>query len=318
MTPGAEQGNPEVPAAGLRDAAAIWYLRFAAGGMVPARWYLPSLPPVESRAAASGRISVEVVSHCWGYSHLLAYQLSSLVLYPPTRLDVTMTVFHAAEDLDTVALLDYFARKPVPGVIWNPQLLDRHRLFRRAIGRNLAARSTDCDWIWFTDCDVVFHAGCLDGLAAALQGRRDTLVFPREEYCSVLLEPGDPMLVAGKGAPRVVDIDVARFTARRRDRATGPLQVTHGDVARACGYCETLRVYQTPSPTWAKAYEDRAFRWLMRTQGTPIDVPGVCRIRHVSKGRYQGNRLSNALRTVIRRIQSRLRGETGATLAGED
>lgn len=299
--------DPDITPYTLRDLVELWFLRIAAGGLVPARWFLTSLPAEEERAARTGRLSLEIVSHCWGYSHLLAYQLSSLVLYPPNRSDVTMTVFHAAEDRETVALLEFFGARQVPGVSWNWQVLDKGRLFRRSIGRNLAARATACDWIWFTDCDVVFHAGCLDGLADALQGRRDVLVYPREERRSAMLEPSDEMLNAARHTPRVVDIDVSRFMPWQRGRATGPLQITHGDVARACGYCENLRIYQKPSRRFAKAHEDRAFRWLLRSQGVPIEVPGVYRIRHASKGRYHGSSLSKFIRTITRRIQSRFR-----------
>lgn len=290
------------PRAGIGDALALWFMRIAAGGWVPARWFLPELPGESARAARTGRLSLEIVSHCWGYAHLQAYQLSSLVRHPPAQLDVTMTVFYSEEDAVTVALLEYFGGIQVPGVTWNWRRLDKHSLFRRAIGRNLAARETRCDWVWFTDCDVVFHAGCLDGLAAALQGRRDALVFPREERVSELLAPDDPMLAAAQGAPRVVDIDPARFYAQQRGRATGPLQIAHGDMARACGYCAQLAVYQKPVARWAKAHEDRAFRWLLRTQGVPVEVPGVHRIRHASKGRYSSG-WSTRLRGAIRQRQ---------------
>jgi hypothetical protein len=300
--------DSDIPPARVRDVAELWFLRVAAGGFVPAAWFLPSLPAMEQRAARTGRLSLEIVSHCWGYAHLLAYQLSSLVLYPPARLDVTMTVFYSPEDTDTVTLLDFFETQRVAGLRWNWRALDKGRLFRRAIGRNLAARETECDWVWFTDCDVVFHAGCMDGLADALQGRRDALVFPREERRSALLPPADEMLRA-TASPRVVDIDIARFKPWQRGRATGPLQITHGDVARAVGYCGSLRVYQQPSPAWAKAHEDRAFRWLLRTQGVPIEVPGVYRIRHSSKGRYEGNPLSKFIRASTRKVQSRFRND---------
>lgn len=299
--------NPEIPKTSLWDLAELGFLRFAAGGLVPARWFLPSLPDERSRAARTGPLRLEIVSHCWRYAHLLAYQLSSLAIHPPKRLAVTMTVFHAEEDEGTASLLRAFGARQVPGITWNWQVLDQGRLFRRAIGRNLAARATQCDWIWFTDCDVVFHRGCLDALAGALQGRRDALVFPREERVSGLLESSDLMLRPDPDRSRLVDIDPSRFSSQQRDRATGPLQITHGDVARACGYCAELRVYQKPSGHWTKATEDRAFRWLLRTPGVPLDVPGVYRIRHVSKGRYRRNRPSSLVRTFIRKVQSRLR-----------
>ena len=297
--------DPEIPKSSLRDYAELWFLRFAAGGWVPARWFMKTLPPEEQRAARTGILELEIVSHCWRYSHLLAYQLSSLVLYPPSRLKVTVTVFHATGDEDTVAMLRFFSTWNIPNVTWNWQVMDAHQLFRRAIGRNRAARKSKADWIWFTDCDVAFHRGCLNALADALQGRRDALVYPREERCSHLLDSSDPMLNPDRSELRLVDIDPARFSiVKQRDRATGPLQIVHGDVARACGYCESLRVYQKPSRKWTKATEDRAFRWLLGTQGVPIDVPGVYRIRHMAKGRYQGSRLSNFLRARIRKAQS--------------
>lgn len=293
--------DPQILKTTWRDAIELWFLRLAAGGLVPARWFLPSVPEQAQRSARSGFLSLEIVSHCWRYEHLLAYQLSSLLLYPPRRLAVTVTVFHAAEDAGTARLLADVGARRVPNVSWNWRVLDRGRLFRRGIGRNLAARATPCDWIWFTDCDLLFREGCLDALADALQGRRDALVFPREEAVSGLLEPGDPILERGRSGPLPVDIDPARFVREPRDRATGPLQITHGDIARACGYCEGLRVYQKPSPVWTKATEDRAFRWLLRTQGVPLDIPGVYRIRHASKGRYQEHHLSGRVRGAIRR-----------------
>lgn len=298
-------GSP--PRETLRDRIALLFLRLAASGWVPASWFLRQLPPESERQAATGQLHIEIVSHCWGYAHMQAYQLSSLVLHPPAAADVTMTVYYSPEDPATTALLDYFGAMEVPGVRWNWQPLDKYHLFRRAIGRDHAARHSTADWVWFTDCDVVFGAGCIDGLAAALQGRRDTLVFPRVEHVSAVLEPGDPVLEAGKGAPRVLEIDPAGFTAQVRDRATGPLQVAHGDVARAVGYCGQLKTYQKPVARWAKAHEDRAFRWLLRTGGAPVEVPGVYRIRHVSKGRYQQDSWTARLRTSIRRLQLRLR-----------
>lgn len=265
---------------------------------MPARWFNRALPSVEQRAARTGRLRVEVVSHCWRYAHLLAYQLSSLVKFPPRDVDVTMTVYHATEDERTVALLEYFGAIAVPHVRWNWQVLPPERLFRRAIGRNLAALASRADWVWFTDCDLMFRAGCLDALNAQLQGRRDALVFPSVERVTDLLTEDDPML--RQDAPAVVDIDDTAFTAKLPTRATGPLQITHGDVARALGYCAPIGYYQQPAERWCKAHEDRAHRWLLESQGVPIDVPGVYRIRHLFKGRYAEGSAVSKVRTGLR------------------
>lgn len=284
------------------------FLRLAASGLVPARWFLRDLPAVEQRAARTGHLQLEIVSHCWQYAHMLVYQLSSLVLYPPQSCTVTMTVYYGEEDAKTVALLNRFGAIHVPNVVWNWQCLPRQALFRRAIGRNLAARQSKADWVWFTDCDLLFRAGCLDGLAAALQGRRDALVFPSREYCTGLLPYDAPILQPDMDSPAVLDVDENLFSMFPRNRATGPLQITHGDIARAVGYCESLSYYQRPSATWCKAYEDRAFRWLLRSQGVPLDVPGVYRIRHVAKGRYTGSKLNTGLRSNLRKLVARVKG----------
>lgn len=299
----------KVPEPRWSDAAQGRFLRLAASGLVPASWFLKELPGPEQRAAREGRLHVEIVSHCWNYAHMLVYQLSSLVLFAPQNIDVTMTVYYGEEDGLTVALLDHFAGQNVPGVRWNWQKLPRQALFRRAIGRNMAAKTSTADWVWFTDCDVLFRDGCLDGLAAALQGRRDALVFPSSEYCTGLLPPEAPLLSPVMAPVQVLDVDPSLFSHFPRHRATGPLQITHGDVARAVGYCESLHYYQQPSDTWCKAYEDRAFRWLLRTQGEPIAVPGVYRIRHVAKGRYTGSKLNTGLRSALRRLAARLKGQ---------
>ena len=284
------------------------FLRFAAGGWIPASWFLKDLPTESQRAAKTGVLQIEIVSHCWQYAHFLIYQLSSLVRFPPQNAQVTMTVYYCREDQRTVDLLNFFATLQVPNVHWNWCELPRQALFRRAIGRNQAALNSRADWVWFTDCDLMFRDNCLDELAKVLQGRRDVLVYPRVERCTSLLSNEDPMLTIDWQNLSVVDVDTSHFEEFHRTRATGPLQITHGDVARACGYCAALTYYQRPSETWCKAYEDRAFRWLLRSQGTPLDIPGVYRIRHVFKGRYTGSALNTGVRSWIRRTVAKIKG----------
>ncbi|MBN8430144.1 glycosyltransferase [Microbulbifer salipaludis] len=277
------------------------FLRLAASGWVPASLFQKPLPTESERAARTGVLDIEVVSHCWQYSHFLIYQLSSLALYPPTKATVTMTVYYNREDTRTAAVLDFFGRQQVPGVTWNWRELPKESLYRRAIGRNEAALATKADWIWFTDCDLMFREHCIDRLAELLQGRRDSLVFPSRERITSLLADNDPMLNFDPAELRVIEIDDTRFVEQTRDRATGPLQIAHGDVARAGGYCDCLSYYQKPAERWCKAHEDRAFRWLLGTQGVPLDIPGVYRIRHVSKGRYTGSKLNTQIRSSVRK-----------------
>ena len=291
----------------MLDSLRLAFFKLAAGGWIPAKWFEPDFISESDRQAKTGRLKLEIVSHCWNYSHFLAYQLSSLVEFAPSRMDVTMTVFYCPEDDKTSQLLSFFGQQDAPNIIWNWRPLPRQKLFRRGIGRNLAALETTADWVWFTDCDLMFRDDCLDTLSDLLQGKRDVLFFPEEERTTDLLTEDNPMLQAGYGEPQILSLDTSNFTARKMSRATGPLQIAHGDVCRAVGYCRSIGLYQQPSETWCKAHEDRAFRWLLRSQGVPLAIPGVYRIRHISKGRYTGSQTENYLRTLLRRFQSWLR-----------
>lgn len=282
----------------LRYALAVHGYRLAAGGALPARWFGPS-PPALAPAPAAGHI--EIVSHCWHYDRLLACQLASLVENAPESVRVTMTVFHAEEDEATRSLLARHLQTQVPNVKWRPWPLPPSQLFRRSIGRNLAARATTADWIWFTDCDVVFGAGALDALAGAVQGRCSPLLYPAIEYATPVLDSA--ALAAGDFQKLWSAIDLDACTRRELSRATGPLQITRGEVARAVGYCASLAAFQQPADAWCKAHEDRAFRWQLKTAGEAVSIPRVFRIRHAHKGRDAGRR--RPWRNQLRRWRTR-------------
>ena len=289
----------------LSDAVAGLFLRFAASGYIPASWFRDVDPNTVEKAKRSGKLSLEIVSHCWNYGHLLTYQLSALVNHPTDKLDITMTVFYAIEDESIKPVLEFFGKIEVPGVRWNWQPLPKEKIFRRSIGRNMAAKATQADWIWFTDCDIVFHEGCLETLARELQGRDDTLVFPLRDRGTELLEESDGVLSKGRAAPAVREIALSEFTilSEERQKAKGAFQIAHGDIARSCGYCEKIGLYQRPSDRWRKTYEDRAFKWLIGSQGTGLDIPSVCQIRHIVKGRYKKDSLTSEIRASIRKAQ---------------
>jgi hypothetical protein len=292
---------------GFRESATSLFYRIAVSGALPVAWFRDVDPATVPKAKRTGKLKLEIVSHCWRYGHFLTYQLSSLVNHRTDKFDVTMTVFHVADDKVVTDVLDYFGRMEVPGVTWNWQALPREKLFRRSIGRNLAAKNTRADWIWFTDADILFHEGCLDALADLLQGRDDGLVHPRIGLGTKLLPEDHEILEKGRRGPALLEIPLSEFSpyGGPRPKAKGPHQITHGDIARACGYCESIRHYQAPADRWMKTYEDRAFRWLIGTHGTPLDIPNVCQIRHIVKGRYKKDSFMTRVRKFIRKSQDR-------------
>jgi hypothetical protein len=270
--------------------------------IVPSSFFRAKIPTHVERKVVDGHFNLEIVSHCWGYANMLAYQLSSYVNHPPTKLSVIATVLFSEEDEKTTEVINFFKAIEVPNVTWHFQPIAKEKLFRRSIGRNMAALSTEADWIWYTDCDNIFHANCLDSLADQLQGCSETLVHPKCEYTTDMLLDDDPILRKDL-APAVIEIERSKFKSTSLTKSTGPYQIVHGDVARAIGYCEKLKIFQTEETAWRKTYEDTAFKWLINSEGTALEIENALRIRHVSKGRYTKDSNVSRVRSKIRRLQ---------------
>lgn len=280
------------------------FWKLAAKGFLPGAWFRADIPAESDRRTFEEAITLEIVSHCWQYSHFLVYQLSSLALTPPQNHRVIMTVYYAKEDEKTAALLEFFSQQVVNNVTWNWQAMPKEELFRRGIGRNRSALNTSADWVWFTDCDVIFKDDCIDKVCEAIKGRREALLYPSHENITPMLADSDPMMQRG-AAPAVIDIDGSEFTQHPLTRATGPMQLVHGDVARAMGYCDRLSIYQKPTQHWRKCYEDILFRWLVGSEGVRLEVGGSYRIRHIFKGRYKKGSWFSRLRSGIRRAKDK-------------
>jgi hypothetical protein len=281
---------------------AIHFFRLIITKILPNSWFRAALPELKDRNAVEGFFKLETVSHCWGYSNMLTYQLSSFVNFPPTKCAVTVTVFYAKEDTKSQVVVDFFSKIEVENVTWNFQALSKGKLFRRGIGRNMVALNTCADWVWFTDCDIIFHENCLDSLSEQLQGKQESLYYPKQERTTEMLAQDDPML-RQDCEPQLVDINAEGFSLHSRDKAKGAFQIVHGDVARAIGYCERLKMFQTEDECWRKTYEDTAFKWLISSEGIPLDIDGVFQIRHVQKGRYTKDSNVSKVRSKIRRLQ---------------
>ena len=275
------------------------------GSVLPAHWFGPRPPDVSQLSTPDGRLKLEIVSHCWQYAHLSVYQLSSLLNYPPQQFDLTYTLFYSPEDKGTETLVKSFASRDIPNVKWQWKAVSSNELFRRAIGRNQASIETDADWIWFADCDLIFHAGCLDSLADSLRSVKTRLAYPASEQITDLLPSDHPMVNLSTDAPDVVDIDPAMFHHNRIEKAKGAFQVVHGDVARHCGYCKDMSFYQKPTDRWRKTFEDTAFRRVISDEGLPVPVTGLHRIRHEVKGRYDSKSKLGSLRQTVRRVSDR-------------
>lgn len=232
-------------------------------------------------------MNLEIVTHCWRYSRLLTYQLSSLVLYPPAQTQVTMTVFYSREDEETVRVLDFFSRVQAKNVSWRWWPLETRSLMQRAIGRNLAALNTQADWVWFTDADVCFRENCLDELGmivAEFPIAPHSLIYPRWMWVSRDPQTGDAAIGRLDEGPQIVDLDPVDFASAKCPRAIGPVQISYGPLVRETGYCPGRR-FQRPASRWQRCFSDVAFRRRLGTSGVSVELPHVYRIRHSQAGR---------------------------------
>lgn len=276
----------------------IWirnqFYNHVVGSILPLSWFAPRSPRPAELSKANSPIKLQIVSHCWNYSHLSLFQLSSLVNYPPKNCELTYTLFYAEEDMGMRELISRFSDMQIPNITWDWQLLPKAELFRRAIGRHRASLSTKADWIWFTDCDLIFHEDCLDSVVRAVNDRQAGMVFPAYEGITDLLPPEHPLLNQSISDSGTIDIDPELFQRNTISKAKGAFQIVHGDVARAAGYCGSIPLYQKPSEQWRKTYEDTVFRRLIGYEGEPVEIKNLYRIRHAEKGRYsKGSRLSD-------------------------
>ena len=227
---------------------------------------------------------IEIISHCWNYSRLLCYQLSSLLLDPP-ECRVLMDVCMTAEDTKTVKMAEWFVNSPLrpENVEIKPIMFPREMLLRRAIGRNVLALVTEAHLVWFADCDMPFGKGSLD---AMLEGFKmdEIMCYPRHVMkCSH--EHGDE-LIARVTDTKLAAIDVESFLPARQNRAIGGIQVVKGETARRWGYLKDSKRYQKPAKNWTRTKEDPVYRKrVAASAGYPLQIQNVFRIRHSKYGR---------------------------------
>ena len=244
---------------------------------------------MDSKLQFSSDASVEIIVHCWKYSRLLCYQLSSLLLHPPT-VPTQITIFASDKDEPTKKTVEFFKDRGVDARIW---LLRHERLFRRSIGRNLAARATEASVAWFADCDYCFGPGAIDSLAGCLA--KEALYRPKNLFFQKNHALGDAYidrLVPGE--PEVVAVNDEDFLVESTRKSIGGIQIVSGEVARTLGYLETWRRgrYQADvlDVGFQRCVEDGQYRKHLKQHGiekASLSIPNVYRIRHTGVGREQ-------------------------------
>jgi hypothetical protein len=236
---------------------------------------------------------IEIVIHCWRYSRVLNYQLSSLVLHTPEKVDVNITVWHTPSDGPTVDCLAFFApRLSAAGVRLKRRTQPLSELVNRNIGRNASALTTRADYVWFADADYCFGPGCLDAVRQFPESA--VICYPQTVRRHKAIIDGDGMADLAP-EPEVLDVNYSAYVpdgsfygTQVVRKAIGGLQIVRGDTAREKGYCGN-------NPKMLKPVEDEKWRYntvgdvryrkmLGAGGGTAIDIPNVFRIRQSEPG----------------------------------
>ena len=235
---------------------------------------------------------IEIVTHCYAerlphYARTLCYQLSSLALHPP-KTKVCITVCMMPDDKVTHNVTAWYkgmtrCRLDVP--LLGFQYLTLPRLGRRAIGRNIAAKRTKADIVWFADVDQVFRDGILDRLADFDWPKGASMIYPRTIQISATHEIGKVQTDRLSDGPELIDVNPAEFVDKHYNRAIGGVQIVRGDTAREMGYLNNNKKYQTPcseGKPFADFRDDLAFRSAAQIRGqiVGVDLPGMYRLRH--------------------------------------
>lgn len=240
--------------------------------------------------------SIEIVTHCYSgaipvyWRHML-FQAASLMWHPPVA-DVTLTMFWAGARYDQplANLVEHIEKRRrrdfggIDGFHFNPIILPREQLFRRAIGRHMRSQESLAQVLWYCDADQCFGEGCIDSVCDQVQddGR---LYGPERILISTDWQTGDAMVAAGGDWPRIHGDH--GFKWQRNRVLIGGSQILGRQTARRLGYLGDNAKYQRPvSPDrpFACFRDDAAWRRahfpLEKQMQVKLKVPNIYRLRH--------------------------------------
>lgn len=227
---------------------------------------------------------VELISHCFRYWKAWSYQASALILFPP-KCRVRLTLCYTEADERSREFIPFFQEqfKTVDSLEFKPMHLEPPRLFRRAIGRNIAAKLTDARLVLFTDADYIFRDCCLDALVEKFPA---DCILARPRTVRKCPHADGDRLIESATVPGVRDIPAELFQPVRLGAAIGGFQCVTGETARKFGYLDGHRRYQRPAASWQRTREDPVFRRSIKGgRGLGLDLPGVFRLCHSQYGR---------------------------------
>jgi len=235
---------------------------------------------------------IKIVTHCYAsqlphFATCLKYQLSSITINGKD-FEVEVNVCFNKDDLETVRVLRWYETHKAPNHILATFELPVERLGRRSIGRNIAAKWSKADIVWFTDVDHCFCDGIFGNLKE-LQWPEDTvMVYPKTIMIHKDHETGDKLLHITREYDNTYPIpmpllDVNDFIEKQYSRAIGGVQIVQGGFAYEHGYLDGEEKWQRPvKKPFGDFRDDIAYRNFCTKYGSikSVELPGVYRIRH--------------------------------------
>ena len=250
---------------------------------------------------------IEIVTHCYSgdqvpiYHRLLQMQLSSILEHYKKDIQITITVFYTMEDHLTSSIVHWFKSKCEPfqtrkslcsNLTLNHITLPKKLLFRRAIGRNMAAKRTYADVVWFTDVDYLFFGDSIETAYDACLKAETDMVFANKVQIHRKHQYGDDLVSLLEGQHQIVHFNATfstRFASRKERRAIGGIQIVKGNWCREHGYLsDTKWVNEVDSDIGFQSCKcDVAFRKNLGSS-TGVEIPDLYRVRHSRCGRDHG------------------------------
>jgi hypothetical protein len=221
---------------------------------------------------------IEIVTHCYAvrvgfYAKMLRRQLESLVDYE----DIRFTLCVYKNDRKTLNAVEPYLDLLDVKVL----ALSKTLMSRRCFGRNIAARGSEADIVWFSDVDQMFREGILDRLKHTIWDNGTVMVFPRmEKRCR------NRITMKYLKYPDM-EINPNCFKDWYILKPIGAMQIVRGNFARKHGYIPNCIIERNREPFSRTCNDDVVYRRFCATKGDfkRTYLPGVYRFLHHIRGR---------------------------------
>lgn len=240
-------------------------------------------------------MSIRVVTHAWAgkfsqYASFLKHHIDSLSrCYDACEKQVKLTLCYCPQDDLVVNVIDSMSSAEWLDRGWLLIPLHLPLLGRRSIGRNLAAKISKEDYVFFTDVDHVFEPICFESIPSRFE-EGIAMIFPTEIKIHRLHSIGDAVAnraLIDDPLPMNVLLKAENFTPKQYNRAIGGVQIVRGDIARL-GYLDGTEWNVPSMPAFKDFLDDIAYRRACSERGRiqGVELSGIYRLRH-SRTTYQ-------------------------------